>query len=162
MSTQVNLTPSGSRVKAYLEGGPQLDAALQKLTRGLRDDLLKDATLAGGQVIAEEWKSRVPVDEGDYRNSITAKSRAGKKGATAIVAIDKGYDGGAGDSFKDISGRAVVLEWGTSGRGKATSGRGMGYRAAKPSARPAFDAARDRAIDAVEARLRELVEASTP
>lgn len=162
MGTLVDITPAGSRVKAYLEGGPELDKALQTLERGLRDDLLKEATLAGGEVFAEEWAARVPVDEGDYQRSIKAKSRAGKKGATALVAVDKSYQGGPGDTFGDINARATVLEYGTSGRGKARTGRGLGYRAARPSARPAFDAAKERAVQAVEDRLRELVAAATP
>lgn len=157
MASRVALTPGGSRVKAYLEGGPELAKALQTLEKGLRDDLLKEATLAGGEVIAEEWAARVPVDEGDYRNAIKAKSRAGKKGATAIVGVDKSYDGGAGDSFEDINARAVVLEFGSSGRKRATTGSGSHPRTAHPSARPAFDAARGRAVEAVEGKLRELI-----
>lgn len=133
---------------ARVEGGPELARALQSLVKGLRDDLLKEATLAGAEVIADEWRARVPVDEGDYRNSIAASSRAGKNGATAIVAVSKKYEGGPGDAFEDINARAVLLEYGSRSRG------------ARPSARPAFDNGQQRAVSAVEAKLRELIEAA--
>lgn len=158
MATLQNLTPAGSRVKAYLEGGPELAHALAELEKSLRDELLKDATLAGAEVIAEEWRARVPVDEGDYRASITAKSRAGKKGATAIVAVNRGYSGGPGDAFPDIVGRAKVLEFGVSGRKRMRSGRGLKPRSSKPSAIPAFEASKERAVAAVEDKVRDLLE----
>jgi HK97 gp10 family phage protein len=165
MATRVALTPSGSRIKAYLEGGPELKAALAKLERGLADELLATATLEGAEIIAAEWKARAPVGSppekvpGAYRDSINAKSKPGKKGATAIIAVGR-YPGlPAGQQPRRY---APKLEFGSSGRTRMRTGSGASAQPAQPSARPAFDAAQGRAIDAVERRLKELVTKATP
>lgn len=136
----------GGRFKAYLEGGPELARALQNMEKGLRDELLKEATLAGGEVIAETWRARAPFLDGNYRASIKAKSRAGKKGATGLVTIDPvpGLPLNQQPRFY-----APALEFGSRGR------------AARPSARPAFDSSQGRALAVAEAKLRELVEKVT-
>jgi HK97 gp10 family phage protein len=148
-----------SRFSAHLEGGPELAKALANLEKGLRDELLKEVTLAGAEVIAEAWRNRVPIHDGNYRQAIEAKSRAGKNGATGIVGV-----GAVPGVAKSQQPRwyAAVLEYGTSGSARARSGRGMGRRAAQPSARPAFDTSKDRAVAAAEAKLRELIAKATP
>lgn len=125
-----------------IEGGPALARALGALEKSLRDERLKEATLAGAEVIAEAWRTRVPTLDRHYQNSIKAKSRAGKNGATGLVSVDTvpGLPRNQQPRFY-----AAKLEYG---------GRGAG---ARPSARPAFDNSRGPAQAALEAKLRSLV-----
>jgi hypothetical protein len=47
--------------QATLKGGPELAAALARLDDAVRVKASKDAPLAAGGVLADEWQSRVPV-----------------------------------------------------------------------------------------------------
>jgi hypothetical protein len=118
-------------------------AKLQDLVKALRDDVLKEVTLAGAEVIAEEWRSRVRSVVGrgpgsaHYADAIEARSRAGKNGATAII--------GLGDQPTE-PGEAQPREYATR---LEFNGR--------PTLRPAFDGSKDRATETMAARLRTLL-----
>jgi hypothetical protein len=172
MATLVPLTPGGSRVKAYLSGGPELAAALQKLVNGVSTEVIMQATIAGGDVIAKEWQGRAPVGQepedkhpGAYRDSIRAmpaRPRSGPAGITgATVVITTATVPGLSKEEQPRN-YAAKLEFGSSGRARARSGKGAKAAVARPSARPAFDASQDAAAAAVEAKLRELVAKVVP
>lgn len=149
MPSVVRGRASGTYFKGYIEGGPELTKKLQALEKGLRDDLLKEATLAGAEVIAEEWRTRIRGTIGlgpgtaHYAESIEARSRAGRNGATATVGI-----GTASTSPGEAQPReyAPRLEFGSS------------TTPAKPTLRPAFDNSMQRALDAMGDKCWELIE----
>lgn len=143
----LNITRTGSGAlvsrggvvtRGYIRGGPELSRALGRLEQGLRDELLAEATQAGGDVLAEEWRSRVPVDDGDYRDSIYARGYAGKIGASGVVAT------------KTVPGLA-----------KSQQPRNYAARlefTKHPSLRPAYDSAQARMLEAMASVLRRLIE----
>lgn len=136
------------RVTFGLRGGPELKRALDRLEKGLADDLIVRATRAGAEVLAEAWRERVPVDDGNYRAAIKANARPGKRGATGLVSIVG--TGGAPREERPAF-YAPRLEFGSSVRG---------FRA-QPSLRPAFDASQGKMLDAMSDELRKLIEAAT-
>lgn len=149
--------------KVYFRGAEQMRAALRRLSEGTRDELLTEATKAAGDVLAEEWSSRVPVDEAHYREAIVAEARPGKKGATGIVKVGNA----PGVPRKDQPRRyASRLEFGSARATLETlkSGRtdfNRRERKAQPSLRPAFDACRERMVDAMGDALARLIERAT-
>jgi hypothetical protein len=134
----------GLRMKVYLEGGPAMAAALAKLEKGTRDELLKEATKDGAEVIAVEWRTQAQARIGygpgtaHFVEAIEARSRAGKNGATGLVSLKK-VSTSPGEA-QPIA-YAKQLEFG-----------------GKPTLRPAFDASRDRAVKVMEAKLKALIE----
>jgi HK97 gp10 family phage protein len=153
----------GVTTKAYLRGGPELMRRLQRLSDEVSERVAAQALLAGADVIADEWRARVPVKDGHYRNSITAASSPGKKGATGIV-----YPGdipGLPDNEQPRR-YAARLEWGSLRTTKKMLKRGLivpgRARRAQPSARPAFDAAKGRATDAIADELRDVLRRVAP
>lgn len=149
--------------RGYIEGGPQLAAALERLGHGLRDEMLAQATLAGADVLMETWRSRVPVDDGDYRDSITALASPGRVGATAVV-----FPGEVPGLDDDEQPRnyASRLEFGTTRRSLRQFKRGVTIggrtRTAQPSLRPAFDSSKGRMLDAMADELKHLIARATP
>lgn len=146
--------------KVYFRGAEELRKALQRISQNTRDELLTEATQAAGDVLAEEWKSRVPIDDGHYRDAIVAEARPGKRGATGIVKVGNA----PGVKRKDQPRRyASRLEFGSARATLETlkSGRSdfdQRERSAQPSLRPAFDTVRDRMVDAMGDVLRRLIE----
>lgn len=146
-----------------LTGADDLLRALGRLEKGMRDEMLKQATQAAGDVLADAWRARVPVEDGDYRSAIRARARAGKKGATGVVDIAPGKASDGGDGPRAY---APTLEF---GRARATartlaSGRSdfeRRHRRAQPSLRPAFDASEGKMLEAMSDTLRSLIEGAT-
>ncbi len=139
-----------SRVNATLVGGPLLMAALARLEIGLRGELLKEAVRDGGEVIVDAWKAKVPVLDRNYQDGIGVQARATKGGATGIVGVGpiRGLPRNEQPRWY-----AARLEYGDK--------RGPRPRGAQPSARPAFDTSKQRAGDAIEAKLRDLIGRAT-
>lgn len=128
--------------------GRELAQALTKLDDAVRVKAPKDALLAAGGVIAQEWQGRVPVLDANYQHSLEGAQRAGKTkvGACGSVAPRKVADLLDGDQ---PSAYAARLEFGDSDR------------PAEPSARPAFDSARERAVQAAGDALAKAAEGVT-
>lgn len=163
--------------RGYIAGGAELIAALERLRAGLKDELLVQATWAGADVLKDEWKSRVPVEDGDYRDAIVASAKPGKKGATGLVQVGSA----AGVPTNQQPRRyAARLEFGTGEFGKwwtdtpqveynidpskikVHERRGPRKRAAQPSLRPAFDSCKGQMLDTISDTLRRLIEQATP
>jgi HK97 gp10 family phage protein len=134
-----------SRFQATLEGGPELAAALARLDEAVRVRAAKDALLAAGGVIAAEWQTRVPVLDGDYQRSLEGTARAAKTRAGASGSVGPRKVPGLPEGDQPVA-YAARLEFGDADR------------PAEPSARPAFDAARERAVRAAEEVLRQAAE----
>lgn len=140
------------KMTATLEGGPELARALAELEKQLWGEEARAAVQEGADIIGDEWRGRVPTGQapedehpGLYRDAITVRTRVGKKGATGLV---------------NVKGRPQV-EYGATlefGRYNADSlGRRI-HIPPQPSARPAFDASKDRALAAIGARLKVAAE----
>ena len=124
-----------TRFQATLEGGPELAAALARLDDAVRVRASKDALLAAGGVLATEWRSRVPVLDANYQASLDAATRAAKTkaGASGSVAPRK-VPGSPTTSSPPAMPHALSSA--------------MPTDPAEPSARPAFDVTRERAVQA--------------
>lgn len=131
---------SSSRFYAYLEGGPELAKALSDIDAKVKKQYGKDALMAGGKVIADDWAGRVPVLDGNYQQALqmpdTVKATGTSKGASGSVRPV--FVPGVPDDEQPIA-YAARLE----------------FADGEPSARPAFDASRDRAADAVGQSLKD-------
>lgn len=145
---------SATMFTAHLVGGPELQAALSELTEKLQTKAAKDAVQAMVDVFVPAWSARVPVDHGDYRESIEGQVRKAKFGAQGSVhpGVVEGLD-------DDMQPRryAARLEFG----GRAGTAGQEGTRSwvpAEPSARPAFDAVQGSAVEAASAVLRAAAE----
>lgn len=124
-----------TRFQATLEGGPELAAALAKLDDAVRVKASKDALLAVGGVIATEWQTRVPVLDANYQHSLDGATRSAKTKAGASGSVGPRKVAGLEDADQPVA-YAPRLEFGDADR------------PAVPSARPAFDASSERAVQA--------------
>jgi hypothetical protein len=143
--TAGNVSKSGkvsqTRISGYLEGGPELAKALQSLDAKIKKTYVKVALTAGGRVIADEWSARAPIgvppeDEhpGAYRDSLLQADAVKATGTATggIGSVRPGLVSGIDDNDQPRV-YAPVLE----------------FRDGEPAARPAFDSARDRAVEAI-------------
>lgn len=146
MAATIRGRASGTFFKGYIDGGPEMAAKLQALGKGVRDELLVKATTAGANVIAEEWRGRISATWGrgpgsaHYADAVEVRARPGKNGATAII--------GLGDQPTE-PGEAQPRDYAT--RLEFTG---------KPTLRPAFDASKGKALDAMSAEVNRLLEES--
>ena len=122
--------------RSYLTGMKECRGALQELSRGVQRNVGKRSLKAPADVLAAAIRSRAPVREGNLRNSIKVVPAKTSKGRPRIAVL-----------VDDIS--AVPNEFGTS------------KMAAQPFARPAVDAARERAASAMAEALKSEVGAAT-
>jgi HK97 gp10 family phage protein len=142
---------SDTKVKAIIEGGPELAAKLNALDAKIRKQVAKDALMSGGRVIADKWADMVPIGSpphdphpGAYqramRDEAAVKTRASANGASGSV-----RPAALSDLPDDQQPRAYagVLEFGDADQ------------EAQPSARPAFEAALPAALAAVSKSLAE-------
>jgi hypothetical protein len=121
--------------QATLEGCPELAQALARLDDTVRVKAPKDALLAAGSVLATEWQGRVPVLDANYQHSLEGAQRAAKTKAGASDSVAPRKVPGLPDGDQP-SAYAARLEFGDADR------------PAEPSARPAFDTAGPRAVQA--------------
>jgi HK97 gp10 family phage protein len=124
-----------TRFQATLEGGPDLASALTRLDDAVRAKAPKGALLAAGGVLATEWQGRVPVLDANYEHSLERAQRAGKTKAGASGSVAPRKVPGLPDGDQPFA-YAARLEFGDADR------------PAEPSARPAFDVAQERAVQA--------------
>lgn len=133
-----------TRFAATIEGGPELAAALARLDDAVRVRAAKDAVLAAGDVISQEWRSRVPVLDAHYQASLESATRAAKTRAGASGSVAPRKVAGLRDDEQPVL-YAGRLEFGDA------------ERAAEPSARPAFDTTREQAVEAAVEVLERVV-----
>lgn len=134
----------GRHFIARIEGTEELRAALADLEKKTRNEIAKAGIKAAGEVIQTEWRERVPVLDANYQRAVqTGQVRASKRGATGVV-YPHDIPGVADD--EQPYEYAHRLEYGDAGM------------AAQPSARPAFDASKDAAVEAAIDVMRPMVE----
>lgn len=154
--------------RGYIRGSAELIAALQRLGQGTKDELLARATYKGAKVLADEWRDRVPVKDGNYREAIFARSKAGRIGATGIVSLRLVPGLAKNDQPRLYASR---LEFGSARYSKEqymstlhglSDGLPTGRaRRAQPSLRPAFDSCSGQMLDSMSDEIRRLIEAVT-
>lgn len=71
-----------------IQGGAELDTFLQTLPGKMQKNVNRTGLRAGAAVLLPEVKQRIPVDQGDLRNSARITSRA--KGATVSASVKVG------------------------------------------------------------------------
>lgn len=139
---------------AQVSGLDQLAAALKLLEKELSGPKADEALNAAGRIIADEWAQRAPEGTGPadphpgaYRRSLEAAGsvRVTREGDVPTVSI-------APTQLSDLPyeqqphAYAGVLEYGDADQGP------------QPTARPAFDAAAPRAVQALGEKLKPVAE----
>lgn len=136
---------SGTYFKGYIEGGPQLAEKLRALAKGLRDELVVQAVDDAAAVIEVEWRGQALATfgrgpgTGHYVDAIGHRSRPGKNGATAYIGLTEDVPLEPNEAHPREY--ATKLEF----NGQATL-------------RPAFDSTRQKALDAMGAKVVDLIE----
>lgn len=160
--------------------GPYLAEQFAKLDQAVAGDAAIESVKAMGREIADEWANRVPVLDANYRRAMQMPDvvRAGqvrsRKDPEGLQVI-RGASGSVGPRYRPgvpdpvTSGKgetkreaqpalyAAALEF-----GQAVSGASGGFSRPQPSARPAFDAAQGRAIEAARRVLERAVRGIRP
>ena len=121
--------------RVALEGAAELDRALSKLADRAQGELLEEAAQAGAEVIREEAARLAPRDTGLLAQEVADQPKRLQIGRAQID---------VGPSKKAWYGR--LLEHGTS------------KMAAQPFLRPAFEAKKDEAVEAMKRVLRRLLD----
>jgi HK97 gp10 family phage protein len=138
-----------TRFQATIEGGPELAAVLTRLDDAVRVKASKDALLAAGGVIADDWQERVPVLDAHYRDSLEGAERAARTKAGASGSVAPRKVSGLPDDEQPLA-YAARLEFGDADR------------TAEPSARPAFDVSSNHAVEAAADVLAAAAEGVAP
>ena len=162
---------------AYIRGGPELARKLRLIEKATRDVMLAEVTRTGGEVVAGEWRQQVRSSVGlgpgiaHYAEAIDTLANPGKRGATAVVGLKKVAVSKGEAQPRDYASR---LEFGSAGwvlgdkaaiitynldpsKITISKRRGGRRRVARPTLRPAFDASKGRALDAMGRRAWQLI-----
>jgi hypothetical protein len=144
---------SGTKFTAIIEGGPELARRLAALDLKIKKQASKEAVQAAGYEIATEWASRVPIGEppedehpGAYQRAMldddAVRVRATANGASGVVSPALLYDLPVKQQPWIY---AAVLEFGDA------------EREPRPSARAAFEAALNPALQVLGDVLRRFI-----
>lgn len=130
-----------TKLRASVEGGPALAAALRRLEEDMRVTAAKAAVEAMGEPLVREWQARLPVGPPPIHISEAVEARVTKTktGANGTISVRRVPGAGSEDQPAQYERK---LEFGGHGA------------AAQPSARPAFDIRKQEAVDAAERVLR--------
>jgi HK97 gp10 family phage protein len=139
-----------------LTGFKELAAALRALGPKVVRNGLRSAVSAGAAVVRNEARQRAPVDTGEMRRDIQIKRERDSQGGDSVSARYSVFVRSGKQSRLSGKGRNVqkdsfywrYVEFGTS------------KMAAKPFLRPAFEAKKEAAVQAIGDRLGERIEAA--
>lgn len=139
---------TGATVK--VEGLRELGEAMSALSSDIANRVSRSATNAGAQVIRKRAQALAPVATGNLRKNIIVRrlrEPSGRLTQEYIVTVRKGKvtkrqaASGLSDAYY-----ARFVEFGTV------------KMAARPFLRPAYDAGKTEAVDAIKAKLRDRIE----
>jgi HK97 gp10 family phage protein len=142
---------------------------LNRLAEAANEPVLRATCFAGALVFLEEAKRRVPVKTGTIKKNLIIKRLTEKaiKGQSEsyIVTVRKGKNGNEGDAYYAPwveDGHKVVGKKGKGSTWKAhrkamETEYGTSKVGAKPFIRPAWDAVKQEAIDAMRAKMGEKI-----
>lgn len=94
---------SSNYVSVRIDGLAELHAACKQLPANIRNNIMRGALRAGGNVIAVEARRRVPVRSGQLQASIRVSVRKTLYGITASVK--------AGDRFRVFKGKGTATKY---------------------------------------------------
>lgn len=145
-----------------IKGGEELAKALQQLPVKIEKNILRSALRAGANVIKNEAKSNVPVDDGDLKRSlkvsvdakrgrVTAKVKAGNKKVFYTHFVEFGT---AAHIIKP-KGRITAKKGALSFNGVFVNSVNHPGARAKPFMRPALDAKANEAIVATGNKIKQ-------
>lgn len=141
-----------------IKGGAELQRALREFPVQVERRLLRGATKAGAEIIADEAKRLVPVDSGELRNTIRVEMSTRRGTVTASIAAGEGRKGWyahivelTGSAPHEIRPKGAASLFFAGLLRKVVEHPGM---APKPFMRPAFDGRAQAALDAMAAYLR--------
>jgi HK97 gp10 family phage protein len=126
--------------KLSIQGAKALERRLAKLDSKLARKTARQAVRAAAKVVLAEARNRATVDSGATRKSIKIRSGRSRKKKTVLLKVELGAGFFKGKTFY-----ASFLEFGTSAR------------AARPFLRPAFEAKKEAAAEAMVGVLRQAV-----
>jgi HK97 gp10 family phage protein len=148
------------------------EALVRKIPAEMQGKVLQQALSAGATVISREAKSRAPEDTGRLKKAIYSarnKRAATKTFEERVVAVRRGkkYQKSGRDAFywkfvefghRTGAGRGQYLKKtdGRNSHGRAVNA--TGFVPPKPFMRPAFEAGKHKAVEAIRTRLGKAIE----
>lgn len=93
---------SSDFVSVRIDGLAELREACKQLPKNIENNIMRGALRAGGKVIADEARRRVPVRSGQLQASIRVSVRPAPQGITASVK--------AGDRFRVFKGKGTATK----------------------------------------------------
>lgn len=156
----------GNFIETKLTG--DMMAGFDKLLAAAGESTLRAAGFAGAAVIRDEAKQRVPVDTGVLKANIIVKRAEEKSDAntkqTYLVTVRKGKFNAEGDAFyftfvefghSYVSRKTNKKQTWKSHRAAMALEYGTAKKGARPFLRPAYEAKKKEAVDAMRDRFAE-------
>jgi HK97 gp10 family phage protein len=144
-----------------MKGLAELERKLRQLAEKMQGKALRQATNAGAQVIKRAARARVPVDTGLLkRNIVVGRSRRnsakGRESYNIFLKKEKRiYANTRANRRRNRVGKKYEVD-GPAFYGKFVE-MGTSKMAARPFLRPAFEASKQAAVDAVRLKLAEVI-----
>jgi len=150
--------------------GGDMTEALERLSSASAERVLRASGYAGAEVFVDEAVKRVPVKTGTIKRNIIAKrideKSDGSTKQTYYVTVRSGNVGTEGDAFywrwvengHSLSRRKTKGKTWKAHRAAMKLEYGDSKTAARPFMRPAYEAKKEEAVDAMRAKMAELVQ----
>lgn len=140
------------KVTVKVEGLADLNRRLTELPKAIQGRPLRTAVAAGGRVIQQEAKARVPVDTGLVRDRIRVMSmRQEQRNARAEVVVGVRRVGKVSKKVQKNRRRTDPFYW-------RFIEFGTKFKPARPFLRPALENKRTEAVEAIRERLAKRIE----
>lgn len=138
------------------KGGKELQEALNQLPAKIERNVMRSALRQGANVIRNQARQNVPVDDGDLKKSIKVSTRA--RGGKATATLRAGDEKAFYAHFIEYGVKPHGVKKGADlSRGKLQDGKKHPGFPAKPFMRNALDDKSDEAIAAVAAQIRKVL-----
>jgi len=144
-------------ITTEVKGLSEVEAKLKGLSLKLATRSVRKAVGAGLVVLADEVRSRTPVETGLLKSSVAGTIRVSPKEGGAVGVVSFGPQGYV----------ARLVEFGHRTRAKSETGKSkksgaiIGHVPPHPFMRPAFDASKERAVEAFTNTLKTEVESNS-
>lgn len=171
-----------ARTTFRFDGGKELEKALKELPDNVGRGVARRAVKKAGEEMADEQRRRVPVDDGELRDSIRVKVSTRNLDGLAEYAAVRQSGGSSGTASAALRSarreakatgnhkghriaadvgptkpHAHLVEFGTGPRNWKKNGKSTGIMPASPYIRPAFDNGVGQAVDTITDGLTEEV-----
>jgi HK97 gp10 family phage protein len=136
-----------------LKGFKELADAMREMPERVAQNALRSAVAAGATVIREEARKLAPVDTGEMRRDILVKRERGNRSnpmvATYSVFVRSGKKSRLAGKKRDVQRDSFYWRFVEFGTAKM---------AAQPFMRPAFEARKEAAVEAIRAKLDDRIQ----